>query len=54
MIRYNLVDGVLVEDENGEFIKLADHTAVINTIKAQLEALNAYSVVLQSYVDTLL
>ena len=54
MKKYSLVDGVMVEDENGIYILHADHVTTINTISAQINAMNAYSVVVQSYIETLL
>ena len=54
MKKYNLVEGVMVEDENGMYILHSDHVTTINTINAQLGAMNAYSTVVQSYIETLL
>lgn len=54
MKRYNLVDGVMVEDSNGMYILYTDYATAVNTINAQINSMNAYSMVVQSYIETLL
>lgn len=54
MNRYNLIDGEMVEDSNGMYVVYTDYSSAINNINAQINSMNAYSVVVQSYIETLL
>jgi len=53
MIRYNIIDGVMVEAPDGVYMKVEEHNSVISNIRAQLAALRAYNEAFTNYMDTL-
>lgn len=34
--RYTIIDGILVEDDNGELVKFSDHNAIVSLLKKNI------------------
>lgn len=54
MLRYNLVDGIMIEDENGDYVLFSSYSSNMNNIHVQIDSMEAYLTMLKSYIDTLL
>lgn len=54
MERFKLEDGMLIPDENGDYMYVTQHKEITSTLKAQIDAVDTYIDSLQSYINSII